>query len=274
MNTKPSPAHFHEEKKSKLFQELTDQELFQQYAEIEEKASLKKTQIRNELVKRNMPLVSFIIGKYYTRPEHKKLYEDLMQEGAVGLLPAIEGYDPNLGFKFSTYSSWWIRQAINNYLGNVEPLIKVPSHIRSAQNKLIKHFNEENLSVANLPEVLDEDKKAVVKPTFNEMIEDGCSDLQMTEKMTHSIKSAFKARKVLSMDGPSSKSDVHGEVKPSIKDQLLSPSDSQEAVVDNDLLISVIGKGLEKLTPKKRLVLFLRFNVFNNTEEKELFPNE
>lgn len=251
----------------------TDQELFQQYADFgdREEFAKQKNIVRNELVKRNRPLVSFIITKYYNRPEQKKIYEDLMQEGTIGLMNAIEGYDLSLGFRFSTYSSWWIRQAINNYLGNVDPLIRIPNHIRSAQSKLIKIFNEENNGQMSGEQLKDcDDENMAKKPTFSEMVEDGCSDLQLTERMTDSVKSAFTARKITYMDQDSKRgSTLDGGQSTTLKDRLPSTDDTLDQMLDKDALVSVVSEGLKRLSPKKRLVLFLRFNVFNNSNNKE-----
>ena len=57
-----------------------DEDLFRFYARMQQVESRIKTQVRNELVVRNRPLVSFILNKYYTKPDHKKIYEDLLKE--------------------------------------------------------------------------------------------------------------------------------------------------------------------------------------------------
>lgn len=261
-----------------------DEDLFRFYARMQQVESRIKTQVRNELVVRNRPLVSFILNKYYTKPDHKKIYEDLLQEGTVGLMQAIDGYKLELGYKFSTYATWWIRQAINNYLGNVDPLIHVPSHIRSFQNKIIKQqYETAGDSTAATTTTSDEnDSTATVAPkSFNELIEDGCESLNMTEKMTQSIKSAFKTKKILSFEETFANNDESSGGAISKAQSLLAIKENEdfeqknpEKDLDKEHLISIVEKGLEQLTPKKRLILLLRFNVFNKAEEEELFLNE
>jgi RNA polymerase sigma factor (sigma-70 family) len=268
-----------------------DEDLFRFYSKMEEESKT-KTFVRNELVIRNRPLVSFILNKYYTKPDHKKIYEDLLQEGTVGLMQAIDGYKLELGFKFSTYATWWIRQAINNYLGNVDPLIHVPSHIRSFQNKIIKQqfdipgalngAEPTGLSTNNNIESSSTTSQTKPVQTFNELIENGCESLNMTEKMTQSIKSAFKTKKILSFEETFTNNDESNSGNAISKTQsLLAIKETEnfeqnnpEKDLDKDYLISIVEKGLEQLTPKKRLILLLRFNVFNKIEEEELFSDE
>src|SRR3970282_2127903 len=69
-------------------------------------AASRTLSMRNEIVKRNQALVTYIVNKYYSnRKDHKNVREDLLQEGTIGLLSAIEGFKPELGYKFSTYST-------------------------------------------------------------------------------------------------------------------------------------------------------------------------
>lgn len=93
--------------------------------------------LRNKLAVRNARLVTFVVSRFYGK--HRRLAsikQDLIQEGNFGLLDAIDGFKPELGYKFSTYATWWIRQAINRYLLSDDPLITVPAHVRSASNKI------------------------------------------------------------------------------------------------------------------------------------------
>ena len=84
-------------KKSKAH--LKDEALFYEYADS------KDQQLRNRLVRNNQALVTFIVNKYYSaRKDHKKYREDLLQEGTLGLMSAIDGYKVELGYKFSTYA--------------------------------------------------------------------------------------------------------------------------------------------------------------------------
>jgi len=78
-----------------------------------------------ELFESNLRLVIFIAKKYLNRGLER---DDLIQEGSIGLLRAIEKFDYKRGFKFSTYSVWWIRQVIDKAIGDQSRTIRIPYH--------------------------------------------------------------------------------------------------------------------------------------------------
>lgn len=82
---------------------------------------------RNRMIMTNMKLVAYIAGKY---KGHGLEYEDMIQEGTFGLIRAIEMYDPDKGFAFSTYATWWIRQSIMRSAENTGMTIRLPVHMR------------------------------------------------------------------------------------------------------------------------------------------------
>lgn len=90
---------------------------------------------RNQLVTSNLRLVTSIAKKYLNRG---LAIEDLIQEGSIGLMKAIEKFDFNHGNKFSTYATWWIRQAITRAIADQARTIRVPVHMVETMNKLIK----------------------------------------------------------------------------------------------------------------------------------------
>lgn len=81
---------------------------------------------RTELLVRNQGLVGKVARKYF---ETGLTHEDLMQEGQIGLLKAIDRYDPNRGTRFSTYAVWWIRQAIGRAVANTGRPIRLPVNL-------------------------------------------------------------------------------------------------------------------------------------------------
>lgn len=89
---------------------------------------------RNEFVRRNMRLVVTIARKYTS--EDMPL-PDLVQEGCIGLMRALDKFDPDKGFKFSTYASWWVRQAIVRSIHNAGA-IRLPSFVVTARYQLLK----------------------------------------------------------------------------------------------------------------------------------------
>ncbi len=91
--------------------------------------------VRNRLVQANLRLVINIAKKYLNRGLP---FLDLIQEGNMGLMKAAEKYDYQKGYKFSTYSTWWIRQAITRAIADCGLTIRVPVHILETKNKINK----------------------------------------------------------------------------------------------------------------------------------------
>ena len=91
--------------------------------------------VRNKLVQANLRLVINIAKRYLNRGLS---FLDLIQEGNTGLMKAAEKYDYQKGYKFSTYSTWWIRQAITRAIADCARTIRVPVHILETKNKISK----------------------------------------------------------------------------------------------------------------------------------------
>ena len=94
---------------------------------------------RQRLIEKNLRLVVSVAKKYrgYGLP-----FEDLIQEGNIGLMKAVEKYDPDRGFRFSTYATWWIRQAVQRSVIDTGHTIRVPVHMAERIRKMGKAFGE------------------------------------------------------------------------------------------------------------------------------------
>src|SRR5919205_1459531 len=90
---------------------------------------------RNELVKRNLRLVVSVAKRYRGMGLS---FDDLIQEGNLGLMRAVEKFDPDRGFKFSTYATWWIRQAVSRALADKGRTIRVPVHVVEKLNRILR----------------------------------------------------------------------------------------------------------------------------------------
>jgi RNA polymerase primary sigma factor len=91
------------------------------------------TQARDRLVEANMRLV-IAIAKHYHNPSVP--FEDLVQEGAIGLMTAAERYDSSKGYRFSTYATHWIKQSISRALDNKSKAIRIPAHVSETLRKI------------------------------------------------------------------------------------------------------------------------------------------
>ena len=94
---------------------------------------------RQRLIEKNLRLVVSVAKKYrgYGLP-----FEDLIQEGNIGLMKAVEKYDPDRGFRFSTYATWWIRQAVQRAVADKGRTIRVPVHMTEKIRKVSRAYNE------------------------------------------------------------------------------------------------------------------------------------
>ena len=94
---------------------------------------------RQTLIEKNLKLVVSVAKRYrgYGLP-----FEDLIQEGNIGLMKGVEKYDPDRGFRFSTYATWWIRQAVQRAVADKSRTIRVPIHAGDKIRKLVRTQNE------------------------------------------------------------------------------------------------------------------------------------
>ncbi len=190
---------------------------------------------KDNLAKANLRLVVNQAKKFVNRGLH---FLDLIQEGNIGLMKAVEKFEFERGFKFSTYATWWIRQAITRAIADQSRTIRVPVHMVETLNKINKikrTFVQENGR----------------EPTYEEL----AKELNLDEKK---IKNIIKVSKEpISLETP-----VGDSEDAYIKDFIESDNDFSpaESVAGNDLKDRVRDV-LKTLTPREEKVLKMRFGI-------------
>ncbi len=190
---------------------------------------------RQRLIESNMRLVINIAKSYRSRAIP---LEDLIQEGAIGLMQAAERFDPEKGFRFSTYATHWIRQAIGRAIDNKSKAIRLPAHVSQS----LRRVERERLKLA---------RELGADPTHDQL----ANALGLSSKKLSTL--IQSAQDLLSLDmsvGENSGTTLGGLIRD-------TRSESPESIVLSDEVMAELSQVLMELNEREQKVMRLRFRL-------------
>jgi RNA polymerase primary sigma factor len=211
---------------------------------------------KNKMIESNYRLVINMAKKYYENNKNLD-FRDLIAESQLGLLRAIERFDYEKGFKFSTYACWWIKQALMSFINDSSCLIKTPQNnkvISSKAQKIRKEYLENFGYTPDNSEIAD--ILGISNTTLNNIENNSIKIISIDEEL----------------NGQNAKSSSSDLKKTSVGDVIPSNESSQYDKMVNKELRKILIDSLKLLSPREEKILRLRFGLYSSDDDIDNFP--
>ena len=191
---------------------------------------------RQRLIEKNLRLVVSVAKKYRGMGLP---FEDLIQEGNVGLMKAVEKFDPDRGFRFSTYATWWVRQAVQRAVADKGRTIRVPVHMGEKIRKMARAYNELSGELDRAP-----------------------TDAEVAERLEWSVGDVRDVKDAMpdatSLNQPLGSDADASEIGEFVEDERASDTAGE---VMREMETEGLGAAIERLPERQRYVLVRRYGL-------------